>query len=170
MQNNHNQSKIFEEDNRLYKYYINGTANDKEAIDFVKSLFKLELIDTDRSEHQDLLQLYEIVGFDKFFEIVAFFGSKTLKIPKLDKIKKLLLTAITYYQVEILQLSPKDAGKILNEKLGLLNLKQKNIKSLVNKLQQDVEYISNTTLKRMIQREENSAKKRRSSDGEKSSN
>lgn len=146
-------AKLFNEDNRLYKFYINSTVNDKNSIDFVKSLFKLELIDLDRSENQDLLQLYEILGFDKFFEVIAFFGSKTLKIPKLDKIKKLLITAIAYYQIEILNLSPKDAGKILSEKLGLLNLKQKNIKGLTSRLQQDIDYITNTTLRKMLAEE-----------------
>lgn len=146
-------TKLFNEDNRLYKFYINSTVNDKDSIDFVKSLFKLELIDLDRSENQDLLQLYEILGFDKFFELVAFFGSKTLKIPKLDKIKKLLITAIAYYQIEVLNLSPKDAGKILSEKLGLLNLKQKNIKGLTSRLQQDIDYITNTTLRKMLAEE-----------------
>lgn len=145
-----NSTKLFNEDNRLYKFYINSTVNDKECIDFVKSLFKLELIDLDRSENQDLLQLYEILGFDKFFELIAFFGSKTLKLPKLDKIKKLLITAIAYYQIEVLNLSPKDAGKILSEKLGLLNLKQKNIKGLTSRLQQDIDYITNTTLRKML--------------------
>ena len=148
-----NSTKLFNEDNRLYKFYINSTVNDKECIDFVKSLFKLELIDLDRSENQDLLQLYEILGFDKFFELIAFFGSKTLKLPKLDKIKKLLITAIAYYQIEILNLSPKDAGKILSEKLGLLNLKQKNIKGLTSRLQQDIDYIINTTLRKMLAEE-----------------
>lgn len=148
-------TKLFNEDNRLYKFYINSTVNDKNSIDFVKSLFKLELIDLDRSENQDLLQLYEILGFDKFFEVIAFFGSKTLKIPKLDKIKKLLITAIAYYQIEILNLSPKDAGKILSEKLGLLNLKQKNIKGLTSRLQQDIDYITNTTLRKMLAEEAN---------------
>ena len=148
-------AKLFNEDNRLYKFYINSTVNDKNSIDFVKSLFKLELIDLDRSENQDLLQLYEILGFDKFFEVIAFFGSKTLKLPKLDKIKKLLITAIAYYQIEILNLSPKDAGKILSEKLGLLNLKQKNIKGLTSRLQQDIDYITNTTLRKMLAEEAN---------------
>lgn len=148
-----NSTKLFNEDNRLYKFYINSTVNDKECIDFVKSLFKLELIDLDRSENQDLLQLYEILGFDKFFELIAFFGSKTLKLPKLDKIKKLLITAIAYYQIEVLNLSPKDAGKILSEKLGLLNLKQKNIKGLTSRLQQDIDYITNTTLRKMLAEE-----------------
>lgn len=152
------EDKVFSEDNRLYKFYINSTVNDKSAIDFVKNLFKLELIDLDRSENQDLLQLYEIVGFDKFFEIIAFFGSKNLKLPKLDKIKKLLITAIAYYQTEALGLSPKDAGKILSEKLGLLNLKQKNIKSLTSRLQQDIDYITGTTMKKMFTATKNSGK------------
>lgn len=147
--------KIFDEESRLYKFYVNSTVNDKDSIDFVKSLFKMELVDIDKSENQDLLQLYEIVGFDKFFEIVAFFGSKSIKFPKLDKIKKLLLTAIAYYQVNYCKLSPKDAGKILSEKLGLLNLKQKNIKSLTGRLQQDIDYITNTTLQRMLSKETN---------------
>ena len=143
-------TKVFEEDNRIYKFYVNSAVNDAKAVDFIRDLFKIELIDLDKTENQDLLQLYEIVGFDKFFELVAFFSSKTVKFPKLDKIKRLLITAIAYYQTEILGLSAKDAGKILSDRLGLLKLKQKNVKLLVNKLQQDIEYISNNTLKKLL--------------------
>lgn len=149
-------SRIFEEDTRLYKYYINDITNDSQGVEFIRELFNLELIDLDKSENSDLLQLYEILGFDKFFEVIAFFESKTIKFPKLDKIKKLILTAISYYQVEILGLSPKDAGKILSEKLGMLNLKQKNIKGLIGKLQKDIDFIVNTTLCKMFNEQKNS--------------
>ncbi len=142
--------KLFDEDTRLYKYYINNTATDKETVEFVKNLFELELIEMDKTEGQDLLQLYDILGLDKFFEVVAFFSGRNLRLPKIDKIKKSLLTAIAYYQVKVLKMSPKDAGKMLSEKLGLLNLKQKNIKSLVGKLQQDINYITDSTLRQML--------------------
>lgn len=145
-----NKGKLFEEESRLYKYYINNTVNDNKSVEFLKSLFKLELIDLDKSENQDLLQLFEIIGFDKFFEVVTFFSSKTLKIPKLERIKKLLIIAIAYYQVEILKLSPKEAGKILSEKLGIVNLKQKSIKNLVNKLQRDIDFLTMTSIDKRL--------------------
>lgn len=142
--------KLFDEDTRLYKYYINNTTTDKETVEFVKNLFELELIEMDKTEGQDLLQLYDILGLDKFFEVITFFSGRSLKLPKIDKIKKSLLTAIAYYQVKVLKMSPKDAGKMLSENLGLLNLKQKNIKSLVGKLQQDINYITDSTLRQML--------------------
>lgn len=147
-------TNLFDKENRIYKYYINNLENLDGGVDFVKSLFELEIIDLDKSEKQDLVQLYEILGFDKFFELIAFYSSKTIKIPNIEKIKKLLVIAIAYYQIEILDISPKEAGKILGEKLGILNLKQKNIKALVNSLQQVIDKLTETTVKNTLNRKQ----------------
>lgn len=150
--------KIFNKENRLYKYYINNAAQDQASVDFIKSILKLEIISLDKTEMQDLVQLFEIVGFDKFFELASFFGGRSIKFPKIDALKNLLVMAIAYYQTEILGLSAKDAGKILSENLGLLNLKQKNVKALVSKLQQDIEYLTNKTLKKVVIDQQSNAK------------
>lgn len=147
-------TNLFDKENRIYKYYINNLENLDGGVDFVKSLFELEIIDLDKSEKQDLVQLYEILGFDKFFELITFYSSKTIKIPNIEKIKKLLVIAIAYYQIEILDISPKEAGKILGEKLGILNLKQKNIKALVNSLQQVIDKLTETTVKNTLNRKQ----------------
>ena len=141
-------TKLFKKENRLYKYYINSIETPKEGLDFIKALFKLELIDIDRSKNQDLVQLYEILGFDKFFEFITFFGTRTIKVPKVTRIKKLLIIAIAYYQTVILGLTPKDAGRVLSEKLGIFNLKQKSIKSIVKELQQTIDHLAEKVDKR----------------------
>ena len=143
-------AKLFEKENRIYKYYLNSVEDAPEAVEFIKSLFKLEIIEADKTENQDLVQLFDIVGFDKFFELLTYFSSRSIKFPKVEKIKKLLIIAIAYYQTEILRLSPKEAGKILGEKLGIFNLKQKSIKSLVGKLQQDIDHLGEAAIKKAI--------------------
>lgn len=143
---NDQKKRLFEKENRIYKYYLNSMYNDKGSVDFIQSLLKLELINMDKSEKQDLVQLYDILGFDKFFEVMTLFSSRTIKIPKIDKIKKLLIVSIAYYQVIVLGLSPKDASKILSEKLGLFNLKQKNMKALINRVQQDIDHLAETVV------------------------
>ena len=76
-------SRIFEKEDRLHKYYINQLGEQGEGADFIRSLFKLELIDLDISEQQDLLKLYNIVGFDNFFEIVSQFSTQSIKSRKI---------------------------------------------------------------------------------------
>lgn len=142
-------AKLFEKENRIYKYYLNSVEDAPEAIDFIKSLFKLELIEADKSEYQDLVALYDIVGFDKFFEILAYFNARQLRFPKLEKIKKMLIVAIAYYQTEVLRLSPKEAGKLLSDKLGIFNLKQKSIKSIVGKLQQTIDHLAENAARKV---------------------
>lgn len=147
--------KLFDKENRIYKYYINNLENLPEGVDFVKSLFELEIINQDKTENQDLLQIYKILGFDKFFEFVSAFSSKTIKIPNVEKIKKLLIVAIAYYQTEILKMSPRDAGKMLSDKLGIFNLKQKNIKAMIGSLQQNIDRLTEETVKQILARENN---------------
>ena len=65
----------------------------------------------------------------------------------------MLIVAIAYYQTEILGLSAKTAGKVLSEKLGIFNLKQKSIKSLVSKLQQDIDHLAENAANRMLKDE-----------------
>lgn len=147
--------KLFDKENRIYKYYINNLENLPEGVDFVKSLFELEIINQDKTEDQDLLQMYKILGFDKFFEFVSAFSSKTIKIPNVEKIKKLLIVAIAYYQTEILKMSPRDAGKMLSDKLGIFNLKQKNVKAMIGSLQQNIDRLTEETVKQILARENN---------------
>lgn len=132
-------SKLFEKENRLYKFYLNDLEGKKTCIDFVRDLFKLELITFDKSENLDLVKLYNVVGFDAFFEICGCFSSKTIKIPNIEKMKKNLIIALAYYHVVMLGMPPKEVGRILSEKLGSFNLKQKSIKNIINKLQAEIE-------------------------------
>lgn len=152
--------KLFDKENRIYKYYINNLEDLPEGVDFVKSLFELEIINQDKTEDQDLLQMYKILGFDKFFEFVSAFSSKTIKIPNVEKIKKLLIVAIAYYQTEILKMSPRDAGKMLSDKLGIFNLKQKNVKAMIGSLQQNIDRLTEETVKQILARENNEPPKK----------
>lgn len=134
--------KIFEKENRVYKYYLNRVEDKKESVEFIKDLFKLELLNSDKSENLDLIKLYNIVGFDKFFEIISCFGSQSIRIPNSEKIKKNLTLSIAYYYTVMLGVPAKEVGHLLSEKLGVFNLKQKSIKSLVNKMQAELETLA----------------------------
>ena len=137
-----NENKLFEKENRVYKYYVNNMEEIDGAEEFIKSLFKLELISLDKSEEQDLVRLYNIVGFDKFFEIVATFGSKPLKLPRADKVKRMLTIAMADWLVNGLGLDPKEAGRTFSEKLGMCNLKQKSIKNILKELDMDIQHLA----------------------------
>ena len=132
---------IFEKEDRLNKYFINHMDDKKGGEDFIRSIFKLELLDLDSSEQNDLLRLYNIVGFDNFFEIVSQFSTQTIKIPRAEKIKKLIIIAVAYYYVRVLGLSAKDAGKLLSSKLGVYNLKQKSINNIIKELEYSIKDI-----------------------------
>lgn len=132
---------IFEKEDRLNKYFINKLDDKKGGEDFIRSIFKLELIDLDNSEQDDLLRLYNIVGFDNFFEIVSQFSTQTIKIPRAEKIRKLIIIAVAYYYVRVLGLSAKDAGKLLSSKLGVYNLKQKSINNIIKELEYSIKDI-----------------------------
>lgn len=126
---------IFEREDRLYKFYINDLDRGESSDNYIKDLFKLQLFDLDKSAELDLVRLYEIVGFDKFFEIIAAFGGKTIKIPKDDRIRKHLIMSVAHYYVDGLHIEPKEVGKIFSKKLGTYNLKQKSIKNLTRELE-----------------------------------
>lgn len=132
---------IFEKEDRLNKYFINHMDDKKGGEDFIRSIFKLELLDLDSSEQNDLLRLYNIVGFDNFFEIVSQFSTQTIKIPRAEKIRKLIIIAVAYYYVRVLGLSAKDAGKLLSSKLGVYNLKQKSINNIIKELEYSIKDI-----------------------------
>lgn len=135
-------SNLFETENRIYKYYINDLSKSEKSDEFIKSLFKLELMSLDKSEDSKLVQLYNIVGFDKFFEIISIFENNTITLPKSDKIKKLLLISIVQYLVNGVGISPKEVGKEINKRLELNGIKQKSIKNILKALDQDLTELS----------------------------
>lgn len=135
-------SNLFETENRIYKYYINDLSKSEKSDEFIKSLFKLELMSLDKSEDSKLVQLYNIVGFDKFFEIISIFENNTITLPKSDKIKKLLLISIVQYLVNGVGISSKEVGKEINKRLELNGIKQKSIKNILKALDQDLTELS----------------------------
>lgn len=136
--------KIFEKENRIYKYYINQQEENMGAKDFIETLLNVSLLDMDKSSNMDLVRLYRDVGFDNFFVLIEEFSGKTVKFPKADKIKKLLLVSLATYYVNVLGMDPKEAGKVLGEQLGSSSLKQKSIKSIVKAFNQELSSLFKT--------------------------
>lgn len=130
--------KIFEKENRIYKYYINEQEENKGSKDFIETLLNISLLELDKTENMDLVRLYKDVGFDNFFVLIEEFGGKTVRFPKADKIKKLLLISLATYYVNVLGMDPKDAGKVLGEQLGSSSLKQKSIKNIVKAFESEL--------------------------------
>lgn len=130
--------KIFEKENRIYKYYINEQEENKGSKDFIETLLNVSLLELDKTENMDLVRLYRDVGFDNFFVLIEEFGGKTVKFPKADKIKKLLLVSLATYYVNVLGMDPKEAGKVLGEQLGSSSLKQKSIKNIVKAFESEL--------------------------------
>lgn len=131
--------KLFEKENRIYKYYINQQEENKGSKDFIETLLCTSLISSDRTPDMDLVRLYKDVGFDNFFVLIEEFSGKTIKFPKAEKIKKMLLISLATYYVNVLGLDPKEAGKILGEQLESSCLKQKSIKNIVKAFNQELE-------------------------------
>ncbi len=149
-----NKNDIFEREDRLYKYYINDLDRGEASDNYIKDLFKLQLFDLDKSAELDLIRLYEIVGFDKFFEIIAAFGGRSIKIPKDDRIRKHLIMSVAHYYVDGLNIEPKEVGKIFSKKLGTYNLKQKSIKNLTRELESYLSRLFKISIDNMAEKEE----------------
>lgn len=130
-------AKVFEDENRIYKNIING-ATVSPSKDLVLDLLKLDLIANDTSSTMDLVALYDILGIEKFCEVVDYFDGKKFKFPKKKQVESTFIAALGWYWSRVKGKSLKETKEILESSFGK-NIKASQIRGKISNLESDIE-------------------------------
>lgn len=97
--------KIFKNPNEVFEDQLNDIfirSSDKTSNVVLRAV---NLLLYQNEHNRDLLDLYDLVGIEKFMSILSIFENKTVVFPAKEEIKELILTALLYYYREIENLS-----------------------------------------------------------------
>lgn len=137
----------FNEENTIYKTLFNY-ASDGCSQDVLNSLLKLQIISNERSADMDTYNLLQIVGIDKFCEIVSYFNGRPVRLPRVKTWTSNLISALAWYYYTVDQKPVSEIKDIIIQKLGMdtNGIREKKIKlsileleSIINELVEAVE-------------------------------
>lgn len=129
--------QVFSNEDRIYKNIINSSAKPASK-DLVLDLIKLDLLSADKSETMDLVALYDILGIEKFCEVIDYFDGRKFKFPKKKQVESTFITAIGWYWSRVKGKSIKETKDILEESFGK-NIRQSQIRGRLLNLEADIE-------------------------------
>lgn len=90
---------VFNPPKSIFQQKINGIMKDDPTKDLILDIFELQMYKSADKNHNSwiMVELYNLLGFEKFVEVVELLGGKTIKFPTRAEFKELVETALAYY-------------------------------------------------------------------------
>lgn len=92
-------SEVFRAPKSVFQQKINDIMSDDPTKDLIMDIFELQMYKSADKDNKGMVmvELYNLLGFEKFVEVVELLGGKTIKFPPRDEFKELVETALAYY-------------------------------------------------------------------------
>lgn len=93
------ETEVFERPKSVFQQKINEIMKDDPTKDLILDIFELQMLKSADKDNKGLVmvELYNLLGFEKFVEVVELLGGKTIKFPSRDEFKELIEIALAYY-------------------------------------------------------------------------
>lgn len=94
-----NNQEVFEIPKSVFQQKISDIMKDDPTKDLILDIFELQMFKSADKDDKKLVmvELYNLLGFEKFVEVIELLGGKTIKFPSRDEFKDLIETALAYY-------------------------------------------------------------------------
>lgn len=91
--------KVFDEPYTIFQQKINKTMAANPAKDMIVDLIELQMYKNaeKNSDMLKLVELYNLLGIDKFYEVMDIMAGSTVKFPEKDDFKETIQIALSYY-------------------------------------------------------------------------
>lgn len=92
-------SEVFETPKSMFQQKINDIMTDDPTKDLILDIFELQLFKNADKDDKKLVfvELYNLLGFEKFVEVMELLSGKTIKFPVRDDFKETIEIALSYY-------------------------------------------------------------------------
>lgn len=83
----------------MFQQKISDIMRDDPTKNLILDIFELQMFKNVDKDNKSLImvELYNLLGFEKFVEVIELLGGKTIKFPSRDEFKELVETALVYY-------------------------------------------------------------------------
>lgn len=91
--------EVFEKPKSLFQQKINEIMTETEASKTILDIFELQMYKNAEKDDKKLVfvELYNLLGMEKFVEVMELLGGKTVKFPSRDDFKETIEIALAYY-------------------------------------------------------------------------
>ena len=91
--------EVFEKPKSLFQQKINEIMTETEASKTILDIFELQMYKNAEKDDKKLVfvELYNLLGMEKFVEVMELLGGKTIKFPSRDDFKETIEIALAYY-------------------------------------------------------------------------
>lgn len=141
-----NSGKVFTKPKTIYQQRINEIIVDEPTTAVIKDLIHLQLF-KNAEKNEDMLrlvELYNLLGVEKFADVLNLFAGCTVKFPQKDDFRETVNIALCYYYKTFRQKTWNDMKEILED--DTLQTVKYGIK--VQQLQRFMEYVGDMSAQR----------------------
>lgn len=133
------EKEVFHRPTTLFQQKINDIMKNNPTKDMILNLVELQLYKNAGKDEDKLVyvELYNLLGIDKFMEVMDILAGKTIKFPPKDDFKETVEIALSYYYRYFLHMSWDE----IKEKMGDQDMPSVKYGIKVQQLERFMEYI-----------------------------
>lgn len=134
-----NSEEVFHRPTTLFQQKINEIMYNNPTKDMIMNLIELQLYKNAGKDEDKLVfvELYNLLGIDKFMEVMDILAGKTIKFPEKDDFKETVEIALSYYYRYYKHMSWDD----IKEKMGDQDMPSVKYGIKIQQLERFMEYI-----------------------------
>ena len=94
---------IFKKPLTVFQQNVNDIMNSDKSKDLVEDLIHLQMFKNAEKDEKQLVlvELYNLLGTEKFMEVMDLLAGKTIKFPQKDDFKETIQIALCYYYKQV---------------------------------------------------------------------
>lgn len=134
-------STLFKSPSNLFQQNINEILRDEGSIDLINDLLEIQMVkESEKNENNKVfLELYNLLGPDKFYDVIHLLAGKTVRFPDRDSFEE-TIKIVTFYYLKVLK---NKNWKEIKESFNDENLKTIKYGIKINQLQLYLSYLEN---------------------------
>lgn len=109
--------KLFDKPMTMFQKNVNDIMKDNKSVNLIEDLIRLNMFkNAEKDERQLILvELYNLLGIEKFMEVMDLMSGKSIKFPNKLDFKETVQTAICYYYRQYKDSSWEVIKELLND-------------------------------------------------------
>jgi hypothetical protein len=139
---------LFKKPMTVFQQNVNAIIKDNPVNDLVKDLIKLNMLKNSEKDDKQLVlvELYNLLGTEKFMEVIELLSGKTIRFPTKSDFKETIQIALCYYLRQYKDLSWDQIKDIIQDD----ELSSVKLGVRVQQLQRFIEHHNENRIKKEI--------------------
>lgn len=132
---------LFKSPSNIFQQNINEILRDEKSVDLINDLIEIQMVkDSEKNENNKVfIELYNLLGPDKFYDVIHLLAGKTIKFPERDSFEEIIKIVTSYYLKVLKNKDWKSIKELFNDE----SLKTIKYGIKINQLQLYLSYLEN---------------------------